>query len=273
MIRLIASDLDATLLDRDMQLSPENENALTAAIAKGIHFVPATGRSLSSIPDFIAKMPGVRYLITANGAKVYDRETETMVLERYLARTAVESVLDMIDDGAIMKEIFVGGTPYISRESYDYLAEYGVPDYFREYVKKTRVPVDDLPAFARRHMDDIENINFNYGSDSLKAYLEKRLSGSELFEFTKSLPFNFEIGGLGVDKASALSWVCERIGIPPEDTIAFGDNDNDASMLRFAGIGVAVGNSVEAALAAADYVTAPSYESGVAKALAHFGIV
>ncbi|MDR0875035.1 MAG: HAD hydrolase family protein, partial [Clostridiales Family XIII bacterium] len=85
--------------------------------------------------------------------------------------------------------------------------------------------------------------------------------------------FNFEIGGKGVSKAAAVDFIAKREGIRPEETITFGDNSNDASMLRYSGIGVAVANAVPDALAAADYVTDDNEHYGVAAALKALGLI
>jgi hydroxymethylpyrimidine pyrophosphatase-like HAD family hydrolase len=177
-------------------------------------------------------------------------------------------------NAAIMKEIFWGGEPYTSQAAYDDLARFGVPDWFRDYVLSTRIPVDDLEAFILEHIDQVENINFNYANYNIRDFIVERLRKDDgrLYTLTASLPFNIEIGGVGVDKAGAVAQVAEWLGISREQCICAGDNNNDVSMIKWAGIGVAVWDGVPAAIEAADYVTGPSSESGVARALEHFGL-
>ncbi|MDR3225672.1 MAG: HAD family hydrolase [Clostridiales Family XIII bacterium] len=273
-IRLVATDLDGTLLNRAHEIPADNKAALECCIKEGIAVVVATGRAMSSIPQEVRDIDGIKYLVSANGANIYDNVSEERLYARFLKREAVESVWDLIENAAIMKELFWGGVPYTSRASYDDLARFGVPDWFREYVLSTRIPVDDLDAFAREHIDELENINFNYANYDIRDFLVERLKRDDgrLYTLTASLPFNIEVGGLGVDKASAVAQVAEWLGISHEECICFGDNTNDVSMIEWAGIGVAVSDGVPAALAAADYVTAPAAESGVARALENFGL-
>ncbi|MDR1952933.1 MAG: Cof-type HAD-IIB family hydrolase [Clostridiales Family XIII bacterium] len=269
-IKLVATDLDGTLLSREMELSEENRRALVRCIDRGIHVIVATGRSRSSVPQAVRYVDGIEYLICANGAKIYDNRTNEQLYARYLSREAMESVWEIIAAGDIMCEVFYDGTPYISAACYNDLARYGVPEWFADYVRKSRVPVDDLPAFTSEHMDVIENVNFNYGSDGVSTYLRGRLGDSALYELTTSLPFNYEIGGLGVNKAEALDFLCDRLHIAPAETMCIGDNANDVGMLRYAGIGVAMGDAVPAAQEAADFVTLDSAQNGVAHAIDRF---
>jgi hydroxymethylpyrimidine pyrophosphatase-like HAD family hydrolase len=214
-IKLVATDLDGTLLTSAMEFTEQDRRALVRCIEKGIHVVVATGRSRSSVPQVVREIEGIEYLVCANGAKVYNNRTDEQLYARYLSREAMESVWEIIAAGNIMCEVFYDGTPYISVACYNDLERYGVPDWFVDYVRKSRAPVEDLPAFTAEHMDEIENVNFNYGSDEVRAYLLERLSGSELYELTTSLPFNYEIGGVGVNKAEALDFLCRELNIAP----------------------------------------------------------
>ncbi|MDR1496464.1 MAG: HAD family hydrolase [Clostridiales Family XIII bacterium] len=273
-IRLVATDLDATLLDHNHKIPEDNRVALERCAAKGVEVVVATGRALSTVPREARSLSGVRYLVCANGANIYDNATEELLYAKYLSREAVESVWDLIENAAIMKEIFWKGEPYTSRSAYDDLERFGVPDWFRDYVLSTRIPVDDLDAFTREHIEQIENINFNYANYHIRDFIVNRLrvDDGRLYTLTASLPFNIEIGGMGVDKAGAIARIAEWLGVPREQCLCFGDNSNDVSMIKWAGIGVAVSDGVPDAIAAADYVTEPSEESGVARALEHFGL-
>jgi Cof subfamily protein (haloacid dehalogenase superfamily) len=273
-IRLVATDLDGTLFDREHRIPEDNRRALERCAAKGVEIVVATGRALSTVPAEARSLAGVRYLVCANGANIYDNATEELLYAKYLSREAMESVRDLMENAAIMKEVFWEGDPYTSRSAYDDLARFGVPDWFRDYVLTTRIPVDDLAAFTREHIEQIENINVNYANYHIRDFIVDRLKRDDgrLYTLTASLPFNIEIGGMGVDKAGAIAQVAEWLGVAREQCLCVGDNSNDVSMIKWAGVGVAVSDGVPAALEAADYVTAPSAESGVARALEHFGL-
>jgi Cof subfamily protein (haloacid dehalogenase superfamily) len=227
---------------------------------------------LPSIPVEVRAIEGIRYYITANGAKVWEVEDgrERELFSRYLSVEAFESIVPLIDEGRHMIEIFTGDEPYISKEAYADPISFGIPEWFEPYIKATRRPVEDFKAFGRERSGRIENINFIFKDDAGKRYFRERLTRTDLYALTQSFDFNFEIGGKGVNKAAALELICEREGVAPKHTMTFGDNLNDVSMIEFAGVGVAVANAVPEAKAAADYVTSMSEEGGVADAIERF---
>ncbi|MDR1028285.1 MAG: Cof-type HAD-IIB family hydrolase [Clostridiales Family XIII bacterium] len=269
-IGLIATDLDGTLLDTSMTFTERDRAALGRCIAKGIHVVVATGRSLTSVPQAVRDIEGIEALICVNGAKIYDNKTEEPLYARYLSREAIESVWDLINADDVMCEVFTGGRPYVSAACFDDLARYGIPDWFAAYARRSRRPVDDLISFTSDHLDAIENINFNFGDEATRLRLLNRLSGSGLYELTSAFPFNYEIGGVGVNKAEAIDFLCRRLGVPPAETMCFGDNVNDVGMIRYAGIGVAMGDAAPEAREAADFVTLAGGRNGIAHAIDRF---
>jgi Cof subfamily protein (haloacid dehalogenase superfamily) len=267
-IKLVATDLDGTLLTREMGLSHENREALERCITEGITVVVATGRSLSSVPEQVRRIRGLEWLVCANGAKIYDNVTEEQLFSDCLSREAIDAVWDIIEDATVMKEIFYNGVPYTSALAFEHLEDFGVPDHFADYVRATRKPVEDLTAFTREHIDEIENINFIHSSDEEKIPLLHKLAAHRaLYTLTTSLPFNFEIGGAGVDKSKAVDFICRKLGIRQDEVMCIGDNNNDVAMIEYAGVGVAVENAVAAAREAADFITTAHDKDGVAFAI------
>ena len=273
-VRLIATDLDGTLFDSKHELLEENRFALETLTARGIKLVAATGRSRSSIPDSITKMPGMNYLITANGAKVYISGTDELILEKYISVEAMEYVLPLFSDPDVMCEVFWGGVPHVEESRYNAARDYGVPRWFTDYFFRSRQPVSDYIPAVRAHIHEAENINFVFGNEKtetrLRNFLNKR---TDLYELTSSFPFNFEIGGVGVTKAAALAVIAERENLDPKEIIAFGDQLNDVKMIEFAGIGIAPANAVPEALAAADLITVTNNENAIATALKKLNVI
>jgi len=267
-IKLFASDLDGTLHDGKHILSGEDRASLLALADKGIILVAATGRSRSSIPETITGIESIKYLITANGARIHVNATDEILSERFLDARALEYIRPFFDDDEVMCEVFWDGTPHVEASRYRDARDYGVPRWFSDYFFNSRVPLKDFEGAVLENAGIIENINFVFGNATVQervlSFLKAR---TDIYELTSSFPFNFEIGGIGVSKAAALDFIAKREGITPEEIIAFGDNDNDVSMIEYAGIGVAVANAVPRALAAADYVTTDNNHSGVSAAL------
>ena len=112
-IRLIASDLDGTLLRNNKEISPNTREALKEAAQAGIQFVPATGRSLKSIPEEILQLPGTEYVLTSNGAAIYSRKEQKRIYERLVPEEAVEALLSIHTGKDTAIEVFVDGVPLL----------------------------------------------------------------------------------------------------------------------------------------------------------------
>ena len=117
MIKLIASDLDGTLLTDNKELSEATREALDMAIGKGIHMIPATGRSFKAVPEMIKNYPGVEYVITSNGGAIYSVSRKERIYQCLLEAESVAAVLKMERPDDIVMEIFIRGIPY-SEEGY-----------------------------------------------------------------------------------------------------------------------------------------------------------
>jgi Cof subfamily protein (haloacid dehalogenase superfamily) len=273
-IKLLATDLDGTLLDQSHALTDGTRLALIRLAEKGVILAAATGRSRSSLPDTVTSLKGLKYLITANGAKLFLNETNEIIYEKYLSVEALDSVSHFFDDPDVMCEVFWGGVPHVEQSRYDDAKNYGIPKWFSDYFFKSREPVEEFYTAVREHEREIENINFVFGNDQVQARVLAALSErTGLYELTSSFPFNYEVGGIGVSKGAAVDFIAGREGILPEETICFGDNDNDVTMIEYAGIGIATANAVPRALAAADFVTEDNENEGVVKALEILGLL
>ncbi|MDR0854623.1 MAG: Cof-type HAD-IIB family hydrolase [Clostridiales Family XIII bacterium] len=267
-IKLIASDLDGTLLAPGMVLSKENRTQIERCLSQGIVFVPATGRSRTSVPAEIRAITGIKYLITSNGAAIVDNVTDEIILSRFLSEEAVRSIWELISDTSIMKEVFWKGTAYIAWEAYDNPLRFGVPERSLAYVRTTRRPVSDIAEFTEAHIHELENINFNFPSEEVQAKIRRALVGNEeKFSITSSLAHNFEIGPKDSDKGAAVRYLTEKFGFCRDEVMCIGDNENDASMVSYGGVGVAMENGAAETKAVADYVAPPNYEDGVAVAI------
>jgi len=174
-----------------------------------------------------------------------------------------------------MCEVFWDGVPHVEVGRYNNARDYGVPRWFSEYFFKSRKPLVDFEAAVNNNSRKIENINFVFGEENVQNRVLSFLKeGADLYELTSSFPFNYEIGGVGVSKGAALDFIAKREDIQSDEIIAFGDNDNDVTMIEYAGIGVAVANAVPRALAAADLVTElDNNHSCVAEALKTLGLI
>lgn len=267
-IRCIALDLDRTTLNRQGHLSPENRTALTDAICKGIHIVIASGRAFSTLPQDLLELPGVEYAITSNGAAVYHIPTRRCLRRYTLTALSVEKILALTQAHPLTYEAFVDGIAYADTAYVQDPVTYGASVQAVPYIQSTRTPVEDIQGFIWHHRETLDSIDLVLGDDILKQRLWETLQKEipDLY-ITTSVPALLEISHRHAGKHSGVRFVAELLGLSPNEIAAFGDGDNDADMLSYVGCGIAVENATPTCKAAADYVTLPFDQDGVAHAI------
>lgn len=264
--KLIALDLDETTLHRNSTLTSGNRRALEAALKRGVHLVVATGRPVDALPEVLKTLPEIRYAITGNGAAVYDLHTGTVLRRFVLEENAAERILSVVQGEPIALQCIVDGVPYAQADYVTHPERYSADPETVAYVKKTRRPVEDIAEFTLEHRKELDGVDIVIEDMELKQRLMKRLATAGEVYITTSVPRLIEISHRNSGKHRGLMFLTELLGISQEETAAFGNADNDADMLKWAGIGVAVANGSDACKAAADHVTASCWEDGVAKA-------
>lgn len=270
-IKLIGFDLDGTLLTSDKKLSERTRKTMELAISQGIVMVPATGRPLSGVPKELLGFPGIRYVVTANGARVLDIVEKRTMTEELLPREKCGQILSIFERYDTFREIYYNGTGYADREKLDHVERYQEDPAMQKYLRETRKPVDSV-----RQMFDGDN----RGMDKIQALFarmeEKENAIAEIIEtvedveVTGALSNNIEVNANGIHKGNALLRLGELLGIHREEIMAFGDGKNDRKMLETVGVGVAMANSVPEVLEAADMVTASNDDDGVAKVIEQY---
>lgn len=252
-IKIIASDLDGTLLNSNSEVSAENLEAIRKLAEKGVFFVPATGRSLSEIPKAIADIPEIRYIISSNGAAINDRKTGKRLLF-CITNDKVKRILDIL---------YAFDTHIVYRR--DGLL------YVDAYCQKK----EDFVYYniCKAHINVIENYGIHLTDFKEKAYQADEVEGIAAFIHDKSRLSECrklieEIDGISVvetwenlevlnscaGKGNAILSLADEIGADRCETMALGDSDNDKSMIKSAGLGLAVANANDDLKAIADDV-------------------
>lgn len=271
-IKLIATDMDGTFLDDNKNIPEENRKAIAECAARGIEIVPATGRTLPGLPEEVKNMPGVRYVITVNGAVVVDLKEKKTIrcckIKTELAVKLMEMARDSEDE--IMYDAYIDGIGYTTEEFYKRFGYYVQTPELVELLKKTRRTVEDSIAYVHEKQKEVEKINLFFKDPHARMKMLDRLKEIPEIVVTSAIPSNLEINAKGADKGSALLRLAEHLGIRLEETMAFGDGGNDLTMIKMAGIGVAMENGYDSVKAEADHITAANHEAGVAKAIREF---
>ena len=268
---LLAFDLDGTLLDDDKGIPPENLQALEAAADRDFVLVPATGRMVPGIPANVRALPFCRYYIVSNGAGVYDAAEDRLLLRADIPAELALRCCEHMDTLPVIYDCYQGDSGYMTRSMYDNCEDYfPFEPHMYAMVKLLRRPVEELKAFLRRKGEPVQKMQMFFRPRDLALRARELERFPALFpelSATTSVSNNIEINSARAGKGKAILALAELLGIPPEDTVAFGDGTNDCEMLRMAGLGVAMANADPAVKALADEITDTNNASGVARVI------
>lgn len=271
-IKLIGLDLDGTVFNDNKEITAAVKQAIEGAIAKGICVVPITGRPTVGLPEDLMALEGIRYAATSNGAAVVERATGAVICSDFIdSDTAAAVVCGLMTYEALVEVYFDGACYSDDHMLRTALNGFRLPPAIREYMLKTRNPVNDLPEFIKTRRQPVEKIHamFDDPEIRLKAFASMEQYQGKL-AVTSAAAFNMEINTLTANKGSALMALGKVLSILPEEIMAIGDSGNDYEMIRQAGIGVAMGNAIEEIKDIADFVTLTNEEDGVAFAINKF---
>ena len=266
--KLIALDLDGTLLNSDKQLTERTRRALEAAAEAGIEIVPATGRFYRGMPSAVRELPFVRYVITINGAEVLDLYAGERIYSADIPAEEAAAFFAGLDSLPVIYDCYMDGWGYMTAAMQEKAAEYITNIHSLEMVRTLRSPVPELKAFLRGEGRAVQKMQLFTADIALRDALVDELAEKyPRFAVTTSLPNNIEINSRLADKGRALLVLAERLGIRREETMAFGDGSNDLTMIGSAGTGVAMGNALPEVKRAADLSAADCDHDGVAQVI------
>ncbi|GAE34840.1 Cof-type HAD-IIB family hydrolase [Halalkalibacter akibai] len=240
-IKLIAIDMDGTLLNQNHEISIENRKAIKEAEEKGIHVVISTGRTRMTCDKLVNSLGLTSHLITVNGSEIWD-ENRTLIERQLLDLEHIEQMW-----GLKQKH---------NTTCWD--------------ATVNQVLREDFPEELSEHQ--WMKFGFDIKDDQIRQSILDELSANPALEITNSSPTNLEINAVGVNKAKAIEKVCDRIGITMDNVLAMGDSLNDLAMIKEAGIGVAMGNAQPFVKECANWVTASNVEDGVALAIRRWAL-
>lgn len=266
-IRLIALDLDGTLLNEKGLLTSRSARALTCAHEQGIFIAAATGRAFCALPTDVRALPAISYIITSNGTGIYQMPEEKRIYTNAMSRENLEQLLPLLDTFSCPIEAYIDGTAYASADYVENPEAFHLPPRSCAYVQATRRPCPDMGQLIRSSSAPVEGISAVLTAPEARAALREAAGKIPDLYVTSSAPHFIEFAAGSASKESALRVLTQLLGITSAQVMAFGDAENDAEMLSFAGIGVAMGNAAEILKQIADMVTASNAEDGVAQAI------
>ena len=272
MIKLIALDIDGTLLTSQRKIGEETLSALRLAHDSGCAIVLATGRAFGSLQNVAEMLGCADFAVTSSGGGVFHVDGE-MLYAQDMPAHSVRAVMDTVKSFGILPELYIKGRAYASDYQLDNMAGWGLPEKTQGYVLSTRVRIDDYEAFVEENIHLIEGVDVLTAPPEIRHPLRSALEKIDGIAVTSSSPWYVDINTVGVTKASGLMQLGMILNIDRSEMMAFGDAENDIPMIEYAGIGVAMGNASEDVKARADFLTDTNDAEGIAKTLKHFGII
>lgn len=262
--KLIATDLDGTLLDSEKRIPPANRDALVAAAALGAVVVPATGRFFRMMPEAVRELPFVRYAITSNGAEVFDRVRGEAVVREEIPMEKALGVMRILDRHDLIYDCYMDGWGWMTKAMQDNAPKYVSDPHYLNVIYQFRTPVPELKDHVASVGHGVQKImSFARDPGLFPRVRDEIADAFDGLVFSSATWNNFEINAAAATKGAALLRLAEHLGIAPADTLAFGDATNDLPMIRAAGIGVAMANAVPELLQAADRTAPSNDEAGV----------
>jgi len=280
-IRIIALDLDGTLLDSHKRLSAANREALAQAASKGALVVPTTGRFFGMMPPEVRDLPFVRYAITINGAQVYDRETDTAIVREEIPLETALGIMETLDRYDVIYDCYRHNWGWMTASLQAKAADYATNEHYLKMVREFRNPVPELKSHLRdtAFEGDVQKIMLfatnrsqTVARDCLTQVTHDISARFPEIKVTSSTGNNLELNISTAHKGYALRRFAEHLGLTLDNCMAFGDGMNDFTMVEAAGLGVAMANAEDEVKRVAGHVTASNDEDGVAVALRLFGL-
>ncbi len=285
MYKLIAIDLDGTMLNGYGVVTENTKKQIKRTIEKGIDVIIASGRPIDSIKTIANEIGSTKYFIAGNGALIYDIQKNEILYENYLNKEKVLEIIKMCEENSISYNVYTDKTIISTALKYNVLY------YYKENLKKAEDKqthiniVENMYEYINKMQEEkFLKITICDENKSVFQSIIKKLNQIENIEVldvshmsrkliqqgTEEIPIEYyytEISAKNVDKWYALEFLMSKLNIKKEEIVAIGDNINDKKMIEEAGLGVAMGQSNPTIKEIANYITDSNEQEGVATIL------
>lgn len=264
--RLLAADMDGTVLTGEKVISPRTRRAIEQALAAGKEVLFATGRCPSEMEQYLREFPGMKYTLCLSGALVYDLRAGKALSETTISRELALEILEASRELDAMVNFYAGPDVFVEKRRRGNLAYFNC-QCFEKLYDSCAIWVDDIREVLESRGDQIYKINLYCHDAENWNCARELLSNLPFLNYASGIPNNYEISPQGATKGEGLKKLSAVTGIPLSEMIAVGDEGNDLDMIRTAGLGVAMGNAIECIKQAADAETTDCDHDGVAQVI------
>lgn len=285
MYKLIAVDLDGTMLNSHGIVTENTKKTIKSTIEKGTDVIIASGRPIDSIKTIAKEIGSENYFIAGNGSLIYDIKKEKIIYEKFLNKQKILEIVNICENNSISYNIYTEETIIAKQLKYNVLYYYKenlkkeeknktnitLVENIKEYIKKTQ-----NEKFLKITICDENKTIFNSVIRKLKKVSNIHIldvchmSRKIIKQGTEDIAIEYyytEISLKDVNKWNAIKYLINKLGIEKEEVIAIGDNINDKEMIQNAGVGIAMGQSTPRVIELADYVTESNENEGVKLAI------
>ena len=285
MYKLIAIDLDGTLLNSYGQVSDKNRLALKQAQENGTEIVLASGRSTNSVKNIANDIGNNKYIICGNGSLIYDLQMEEIIYDKFIEKKKALQIINICEQNSIYYNVYTENM-VIAKTLSNNVMFYHQENANKPDSKKTKINlVKNIYDYVQNlenenilkfTISDTSSIIFNSIIRKLReiknidvldvAHMSRKIIKSGTEEVSLEYYYT-EITSKDVDKWNTIEWLAKRLNIQKDEIMTIGDNINDKLMIENAGLGVAMGNSAPYIKEIADKVVASNNEDGVSEAI------
>lgn len=285
MYKLVAIDLDGTMLNSYGQVTEITKEAIKETMKKGAEVIIASGRPIDSIKSIAKEIESKNYFIAGNGALVYDIQKDEVIYEKNMTKQKVLEIIKICEENSIFYNVYTDKTILATALKYNVLY-YHKENLKKEESKKTNINiVKDMYEYVKNMKED-KFLKITICDESRSVFNSiirklREISDIEVLDVehmsrkmikqgTEDIPIEYyytEISLNDVDKWNAIEFLIKKLQIKPDQVMAIGDNINDKKMIENAGMGVAMKGSTPVVTEVANEITESNNEDGVAKIL------
>lgn len=290
MYKLIAIDLDGTMLNSYGEVDNRTKEIVRKCISNGTHIVLASGRPIDSIKSIAKEMEIESYFIAGNGALVYDIKEDKIIYKNYMKKEKVLEIIKICEENSIAYNVYTDKTILTPSLKFNVLYYYK-ENLKKEEDKKTNISIVENVYEYIKNMDEESFLKITICDENSSIFSSiikkvKEISGIDVLEVshmsrkiikqgTEEIPVEYfytEITASDVDKWNAIEFLMKKLNINVQEVMAIGDNMNDKKMIEHAGLGVAMKGSTPEVIGVAKYVTDTNDNDGVAQVLEEYAL-
>lgn len=288
MYKLVAVDLDGTMLNQYGIVTENTKKVIQNTIQKGIEIIIASGRPIDSIKTIAKEIGSQKYFIAGNGALVYDIQKDEIIYDKFLPRQKVLEIIKICEENSIFYNVYTDKTVLTTALKYNVLY-YQKENLKKEESKQTKISViENIYEYVKNKKEEkyLKMTICDENKNVFQSIIRKlrKIEGIEVLDVshmakktikqgTEEITVEYyytEISMQNVDKWYAIEYLMQKLNIEKKEVIAIGDNINDKKMIQEAGLGIIMKQSTPEVRKIADYITDSNKEDGVAKALEKF---